>query len=153
MAENSNNYEDSVSHADFSGIWLLTEADENMEKLMIAMGVPWTVRKVAAAAGYGVGSMVQTIQQKGNEMVIHTKAFKESTMEFVVGSGVQQVESVEGKQVSVTPSWGPNNVLIIESIHQGKPMTIRRYIYVDNRMVLDTEINGISSRRWLSKKV
>jgi len=139
---------------DFSGTWILTEADANMEDLMVAMGVPWAVRKVAAAANYGVGSMTQTIEQYGDEMTIHTKAFKETTMKLKVGDGPQEVESVEGKPVEITPSWGPDNALIVESVHKGKSMVIKRYIdETDNRMVLDTTIGGLNSRRWLTKKV
>lgn len=139
---------------DFSGTWILTEADANMENLMVAMEVPWTVRKMAAAASYGVGSMTQTIEHRGNQMTIHTKAFKETTMRLNVGDGPQKVDSVEGKPVEITPSWGPNNELMVESVHKGKRMVIKRYIdEADNRMVLDTTIGGVNNRRWLSKKV
>lgn len=121
---------------------------------MVAMEVPWAVRRVAAAANYGVGSMTQTIEQQGDQMSIHTKAFKETTMRLKVGGGPQEVESVEGKPVEVTPSWGADSdMLIVESIHKGKLMVLRRYIEADSRMVLDTTIDGLTCKRWFSKKV
>jgi len=58
---------------DLSGSWLQT-ANNNMEKFMGAMGVPWAMRKIGASGGFGLGKDRHIIAHtERNTLSVHSK--------------------------------------------------------------------------------
>lgn len=140
---------------DFTGDWVASEVDHNTEGFMLEMGVPWALRRVAAAANYGVGTMAQSIDQSGNRIAIRSRTpLKETTNVFTVGAGDQQMETPEGKKITIIPTWsGDQNTLLVESIHQGRTLFVKRYIDHEDRMVVESQVGEVCHKRWFSKKI
>merc|ERR1712226_1383538 len=64
---------------DFTGHWVLTGFDGNVDKQLVEVGVGWLLRTAAQAAGYGVGKNEQKIEHNvdTNQVTVHIiNAFK-----------------------------------------------------------------------------
>lgn len=47
---------------DLSGSWLCVDVEGDMGAVLEQLGVPWLMRKIARATGYGKGKLTNTIQ-------------------------------------------------------------------------------------------
>lgn len=107
---------------DFTGQWLCTGTDGDMEALMLALGVGWAKRTAAQCMSYGVGRASRHIQQNGNEFEIKVLGTPtEFVQHFFVGRGSQHTEGPEG-DACVMPKWEHNYVLsVVQSESDGSP--------------------------------
>jgi len=98
----------------FSGTWLCHAIHGDIDALMVSMQVDWARRTAASCFGYGVNVSTRTIEQHGNQLVIHAcmlpgVSFVQS---FEIGGGEQQTLGPEGA-VKLLPKWEHGGVLSV----------------------------------------
>eukprot|EP00931_Biecheleriopsis_adriatica_P037917 TRINITY_DN21755_c0_g1_i1.p1 TRINITY_DN21755_c0_g1~~TRINITY_DN21755_c0_g1_i1.p1 ORF type:complete len:256 (+),score=44.85 TRINITY_DN21755_c0_g1_i1:137-904(+) len=98
----------------FTGRWLCTAIEGDMDAFMLAMEATWSSRTAASLVDYGVGYLCRHISHKGNSFVCQVAGVALTyCQEFDIGRGQQQVEGPSA-DCWVTPEWEGSKVLRIE---------------------------------------
>lgn len=66
----------------FTGVWLMTDYEGDMDAMMQTLGLGWMVRSAAASMNFGKGQLEQNITHTGNQFALTTK---QSETQFEVG--------------------------------------------------------------------
>lgn len=108
-------------------------------------------RKAASAMGYGVGKLVQTLEQDGNNMSISNKGGQKNFVNNVVVGTEQQLDSDDGI-VPVTTHWDSEGNLVMNTLLMGKEVTIVRKMIGDNEMKMVISFHEVSAIRKFTRK-
>jgi len=122
-----------------------------MEALLTSLGVGWLKRKAASAIGYGVGKLVQTIVQEGDQVSVSNVGGQKDFQNDIVVGTEQQVDSVDGT-VTITTSWDTEGNMVMNTEMMGKPVVIVRKMIDNTTMHLLISHNGVSATRIFTRK-
>lgn len=142
------------SAVDFTGSWLNTRFEGDMDHFMTDMGVGYMVRTAASAAGYGVGKQVQKITQSGDSVTVEIKFPKEVKQSFHINAGEQPAVTLAGDECDLAAWWGEDGVLFISSKDKSGTMLpfIRRY-FKGEEMVMELKTShGVCVKRYFTKQ-
>jgi hypothetical protein len=138
---------------DFSGSWLNTRFEGDMEAFMVDIGVGYIGRTAAAAAGYGVGNQTQTIKQIGDAISIEVTFPAAVTQKFQIGNGEQQTLTLNGEACDVVPWWSEDGVLSLKGRTAKGPMpSVKRYFQGEEMVMEVISMNGLSIKRFFSRQ-
>merc|ERR1712064_171806 len=94
------------------------------------MGFSFLTRTAFAGMSYGVGSITEEIEHKGNRFkAISVTPLASIENEFVIDGGEQEGKSPEGESIFVQPSWEADQLLTRAFAKKPKKLqaTVRRY--------------------------
>lgn len=118
---------------DFSGEWVCTACDGDIDAYLAEMGAGLMARLGARVRRYDVGTLVKVFTQNGNDLDIDIRGPRKFTQMLRVGGGQQVCEEEDGA-VLVEPIWErrgkEGDVLCLEVSQQdgSKPRTVRHWI-------------------------
>lgn len=93
----------------YTGYWRLVKTEE-FEEFLIALGVPWVVRKAAIRFGGGNGSAVEFICSEGKSMTVTTLNAKGSWTRLYDTTQKVTQKTIDGA-VCITTSWFEGHIL------------------------------------------
>lgn len=118
---------------DFSGEWVSSNYEGDMDAFLAEMGAGIVARLGARMRRYDVDNTVRIFRQKGNDLDVDVRGWRKYTQMLTVGGGQQICEEEDGA-VLVEPVWEPRGkdsyVLCFEISEQDgtKPRTARHWI-------------------------
>lgn len=139
----------------FSGGWICSGTDGDMEELMTALEMNWAMRQAAYYINYGVDYASRKVSQSGDEMEIVIDASpKFFTQYFRIGGGSQETDGPDGP-CWVNPMWeeGGRALRIYQTNLDGSiPTVVRQYFVGSREMRLDmTTPSGVTAS-WFFKR-
>mmetsp|Transcript_91524 Transcript_91524/g.259146 ORF Transcript_91524/g.259146 Transcript_91524/m.259146 type:complete len:299 (-) Transcript_91524:174-1070(-) len=139
------------NHVDFSGRWLLSHMEGDMEAIMLDAGVAWSMRKMARAANFGVGLVTQVIEQAGDDLSIEFQnGPMVHQMKLNLGIAEQKTCHEDGTPVVLRPAWD-GSVLLLQGkrVADGTPIQpTRRYMAGQDMAVETTSSAGVVVTRF-----
>ncbi|CAK0855879.1 unnamed protein product [Prorocentrum cordatum] len=145
--------EDRSDMPDFTGTWQCTRAEGNMPAFLLSMGLDPIMVEAARSAHYGVGHQVQVITQDGDNIHVVDQLKTTVTMMCQVGLGPQKSCDLEGRPVTITPTWDGQTLCVETTTQAGELFATSRRFFEGDVMVLElTSPSGAKMRRIFSKK-
>ena len=127
-------------HLALAGTWV-TETQENLEELLVALKVGFIVRKAATKA-----SPKQTISFDGMSMTIETVTPIKTTKNTIPLDGTAFTDNVMGNDFTGTITIKEDGAIFTEGTMPMGKLTTHRQV-VDGKMVLITEIGDVKCTR------
>lgn len=91
---------------DLSGRWVLDRIDGDIDALLVDAGVSWAMRRMAQSYKYGVGRLIQDIEQDGDEFkIVNEGGTKVSSMTFRAGAPEQEIIGHDGVPMMASFRW------------------------------------------------
>jgi hypothetical protein len=144
---------DRPDRPDFTGSWQCVRVEGSMPAFLKDMGLDTLMIEAAKSAHYGVGHQVQMITQEGDRFTVVDQFKTTVTMKCQVGLGPQKTCDLEGRPVTITPTWD-DQTLCVETTTQGGELfaTSRRFFEGDEMVLELTSPAGTTTRRIFCKK-
>eukprot|EP00928_Gymnodinium_smaydae_P048900 TRINITY_DN32763_c0_g1_i1.p1 TRINITY_DN32763_c0_g1~~TRINITY_DN32763_c0_g1_i1.p1 ORF type:complete len:351 (+),score=75.92 TRINITY_DN32763_c0_g1_i1:50-1102(+) len=139
---------------DFTGTWVLSHIEGDMEALMLDAGVGWTVRKLARGANYGVGVLAQQIRHHDDDLDVDFRTGI-GTYRLVVkiGGGLQDTIYEDGRPVKLLPHWMGSKLVLEGTGKDGSYLQTRSVYMVEQDMVNETRTSdGLVVKRFFTRK-
>jgi hypothetical protein len=117
------------------------------------MGLEPLMVEAARNARYGVGFQVQMIHQEGDRFTVVDQLKTTITMKCQVGIGPQKSCDLEGRPVTITPTWDGQTLCVETTTPSGELFATSRRFFEGDEMVLElTSPAGVTTRRIFCKK-
>merc|ERR1719502_658778 len=130
---------------DFSGKYILTNVEGDIEDMMVAIGIGWFRRRAAIALGLGVGLVNVSLTQSGNKFKIRSSTpLGSSDVGFTVGGGLQHLQASDGGNFTLEARWVGTEVYGTQK-RDDYTTQQRRYLRDPKTMVIETTIDKIKS--------
>lgn len=126
--------------ADFSGPWMLTDVEGDMDSFMKELGVGWAIRTAASSMGYGKDKLKHIITHQGDEFQVEMQGPRTALQQMRIGAGQQKTVNPEGQEIIVNPRWEDDNrqVLLVEACKpDGKSMPTGRRTLEGNKLIME----------------
>ncbi|CAK0882423.1 unnamed protein product [Prorocentrum cordatum] len=138
---------------DFTGSWQCIRVEGDMHRFLQHMGLSPIMCEAAKNAHYGAGHQLQTISQEGDFLSVVDQLKVTVTMKCQVGLGPQRSFDLEGRSVTVTPTWDGQTLCVETTTGSGEPFATSRRFYEGDEMVLElTSPAGATTRRIFCRK-
>jgi len=138
---------------DFTGSWRCIRVEGEIHQFLIDMGMSPIKCEAARTARYGAGYQLQTISQDGDHFSVIDHLKTTNTMTCQIGLGPQTSCDLEGRKVTITPTWDGQTLCVETMTGSGKLFATSRRFYDGDEMVLEiTSPNGTTTRRIFCKK-
>merc|ERR1740138_808540 len=98
--------------------------------------------EAAKNARYGAGHQLQTIVQEGDCFTVVDQLKTTVTMECQIGLGPQKSCDLEGRPVTITPTWDGHTLCVETTTGSGEPFATSRRFYEGDEMVLELTSPG-----------
>jgi len=132
---------------DFTGSWACIRVEGDTPGFLQDMGLTPLQREAARSARYGAGLQTQFITQDGDRFTVVDQLKTTNTMKFQVGLGPQTTCNLEGRPVTVTPTWEGQALCIVSTTDAGIVWASSRRFYEKDQMVLELSSPGGSTMR------
>lgn len=144
---------EAAERPDFTGSWQCIRVDGDIYGFLQDMGLSPIMCEAAKKARYGAGHQLQMITQEGDHFSVVDQLKTIVTMSCRVGFGPQASCDLEGKPVTVTPTWDGQTLCVETMTGSGEPFATSRRFLEGDEMVLElTSPAGATMRRIFCKK-
>jgi hypothetical protein len=138
---------------DFTGSWQCIRVEGDMPGFLQDMGLTPLQREAARSARYGAGLQMQMITQEGDNFTVVDQLKTTNTMKFQVGLGPQRSCDLEGRPVTITPTWEGQTLCVETATEDGMPWASSRRFYEGDEMVMElSSPAGNTTRRIFGKR-
>jgi hypothetical protein len=144
---------EAAGRPDFTGSWQCVRVDGDVYGFLQDMGLSPIMCEAARSAHYGAGHQLQIITQEGDHFTVVDQLKTTVTMKCQVGVGPQASCDLEGKPVTVTPTWDGQTLCVETMTGSGELFaTSRRFLEGDEMLLELTSPAGATMRRIFCKK-
>lgn len=141
----------------FTGEWDLERVEGDIATWMSEVGVGWTMRKMAQANGWGVGSTSLKIQSTSDRIAMESTTLKGTTNHElqINGSAQDDYDLYLGKTVKVAPRWEDvcgRTTLMVDACGTASSATTKRWMEGESLVVERTNPKGTVIRTFFKKR-